>query len=184
MDAGEQPIEHPGMTLRSTLFMLRGPAIAAFLTAAGCGGNPPPEPETPQADESTETAANEAPKDEAPAAEEAASPPAPKRNEGTANAIPDDYTITQADCAQLGKQFAAVTRADQVAALDPKLSAKQKAETEKRIDEVAAKLGDNWVQTCQASLVGKVAERKRLSCALESRSVKAFDACINGDAPP
>lgn len=183
MDAGEQPIEHPGMTLRSTLFKLRGPAIAALFTAVGCGGSPPPEPQTAPTDEGTETAATEAPKEEAPA-EEAAPPPAPKKNEGTGNAIPDDYTITQADCAQLGKQFAAVTRADQVAALDPKLSAKQKADTEKRIDEVAAKMGDNWVQTCQASLVGKVAERKRLSCALEARSVKVFDACINGEAPP
>jgi hypothetical protein len=75
-----------------------------------------------------------------------------------------------------------VTRADQVGALDPKLTAKQRAQTEERIDQVATKMGNDWVQSCQASLVGRVAERKRLSCALEARSVKAFDTCINGEA--
>jgi len=180
MDAGEQPIKPAGMTLRSTLFKLRGPAIAAFFTVAGCGGSPPPEPQAAPTEASAEPA--EQPKEEASAEQPAPPPPAPKNEK--ANEIPDEYTLTEADCAQLGKQFAAVTRADQVGALDPKLSASQRAQTEKRIDEVAMKMGDNWVQSCQASLVGKVAERKRLSCALEARSVKAFDTCINGEAPP
>ncbi|UQA60034.1 hypothetical protein [Polyangium aurulentum] len=169
------------MTLRSTLFKLRCPAIAALFTVVGCGGSPPPEPQNAPTEASAEPA--EEPKEEAPAEQPASPPPAPKKSEN-ANDIPDEYTLTEADCAQLGKQFAAVTRADQVGALDPKLSASQRAQTEKRIDEVATKMGDNWVQSCQASLVGKVAERKRLACALEARSVKAFDTCINGEAPP
>jgi hypothetical protein len=181
MDAGEQPSKPSGMTLRSTLFKLVSPAIAALFTAAGCGGNPPPEPQNASAEASTEPM--EEAKEEPSAEQTAQPPPAPNKNE-SANEIPDDYTITAADCAQLGKQFAAVTRADQVGALDPKLSASQRAQTEKRIDEVATKMGDNWVQNCQASLVGKVAERKRLSCALAARSVQAFDTCINGEAAP
>jgi hypothetical protein len=181
MDTRDELIDPSSMVAQSIASRLAGLVVVALL-ANGCGSKPPPEPESASTQASADAPSGEgeqAEKAEAPAPSATAAkvegPPA------KGEAIPDDYLITEADCAALGKQFTAATRADQMAGLDPRLSGKQRADTEKRIEEVAGKMGATWTETCLQSLVGKAAERKRLSCALEARSVKAFDTCINGD---
>jgi hypothetical protein len=99
------------------------------------------------------------------------------------NSIPDDYTMLRGDCSMLGQKLTGVTRADYMAQLSPKLSDDKRAKAEENINEVATKLGDQWTRTCMDSLVDKVVERERIKCAMESRTAKAFEECINPPQP-
>ncbi len=158
---------------------------AAALALAACSSTPPPE--APLVDAEPEPSTADAPADHAAApdlAPEPAPAPAPAAKRSGADSIPDDYSITNGDCAALGKQLANVWRADEVAKLSPKLNEKQRAQAEKSLDDGASKAGEKWTEGCLGSLVGKTADPKSLKCALDSRSVKAFDTCINGEAPP
>lgn len=141
----------------------------------GCGSSPPPEPEFPDAF-SSDTPASDAP----PSAEPSGEPGAAGSKPAKDDSIPDDYQIVAGDCVQLGRQFAAVTRMDQAAKLSPKLKPEQRSQAEKNIDEVATKLGDKWAESCEKSLVGQTTDPRSLKCALESKSVKDFDVCLNG----
>jgi hypothetical protein len=100
------------------------------------------------------------------------------------DSIPDDYAMMSGDCAELGKQLAALTRSDQAVQLSPKLTAQQRAQAEKNIDDVATKLGAKWSDTCEKSLVGKSVDRRSLKCAMDAKTVKDFDACLNSTAAP
>jgi hypothetical protein len=100
------------------------------------------------------------------------------------NSVPEDYSLTDRDCIELAKHYSVVHKADQMAGLSPKLSTAQKEQAEKAIDEAVAKLGDNWATGCRSSLVGGVVERNTLKCAMTSRTVKAFDECLNGTSAP
>ncbi|KYF82988.1 hypothetical protein BE11_37535 [Sorangium cellulosum] len=86
------------------------------------------------------------------------------------------------DCVELGKQLTVLTRTEQVAALSAKLSAEQRGETEKKIDAVAAKLGEQYSQMCEQN-VGKHVDPRSLKCAFDARTVKAFEDCLNGSPP-
>jgi len=116
-------------------------------------------------------------------------PPAPtamptgvKQTGGNANdSIPDNYELTGGDCDALGKQYGAAARADQLAGLNPKLTAAQRAQAEGSIDKVISKLEAQWTEGCRSSLVGKTVDPKALKCALDARTVKAFDVCLNGE---
>jgi hypothetical protein len=70
-----------------------------------------------------------------------------------------------------------------MAQLSPKLSEEKRSAAEKNIDDVASKMASQWTSGCEKSLVGKVVERQRIKCALDSRSLKAFEECINPPAP-
>ncbi|MDI3287891.1 hypothetical protein [Polyangium sp. 15x6] len=179
------------MNGRSLLSTLAAPALATTfatilsLAALGCGAStPPPEDATNQNDSAPDDGASEP-------REATAEPPEPepKPLSHGAKKITDegaaaDYTLTEKDCIELGKQYVAVQRADQIAGLDKRLTDKQREQAVKNIDAVVGKMGEPWANGCIESLVGKVAERKRLECAMAAKSVKAFDECLNGEDPP
>jgi hypothetical protein len=158
---------------------------AAVLAAAliGCGGSTPP-PDNPDS-ELQEPRPSDEP---APSWEGASSPepgPAATSQEPTVDdSIPDDYEMLRGDCVQLGNQLAALTKSDQMVNVSSKLSAAQRAQAEKNIAEVAGRLGDKWAEGCEGSLVGKVVDRKALKCAMDAKTVKDFDACLNATNPP
>lgn len=157
----------------------------------GCGGAPPPPAEQPEPAPVESPAASAAPTPEAASGTEASAPdPAPASSSSAVEApaaprrddtVPDDYALMRGDCVALGKHLTALTRAEQVAALSAKLTAEQRDETEKRIDTVAATLGEQYTQACEQN-VGKHVDPKALKCAFDARTVKAFEACLNG--PP
>ncbi|WP_437735888.1 hypothetical protein [Sorangium sp. So ce1335] len=162
--------------------MITGPVSMLLL---GCAGAPPPPAEQPEPAPVEEPAPRAEPAPEAavpaeaPAAEPAeATPAAPRRDDS----VPDDYALMRGDCVELGKQLTVLTRTEQVAALSAKLTAEQRGETEKRIDAVAAKLGEQYSQMCEQN-VGKHVDPRSLKCAFDARTVKAFEACLNGSPP-
>ncbi|HSN99557.1 MAG TPA: hypothetical protein VLS89_14785, partial [Candidatus Nanopelagicales bacterium] len=153
-------------------------AISAWLL--GCGASTPP-PEAPEPEIAEPVPAEPEPPSEEAAPEEA--PPAPGVKSIGDGSIPDDYEMLRGDCVQLGRQLAALTRADQLALLSPKLTAAQRAQADKNITDVANRIGDKWITGCEESLVGKVVDRKSLQCGMEARTVKAFDECLNAQSP-
>lgn len=167
--------------------MLRvlAPALFAALTAAAalsaCSPSQPPEtPAAPTAAAETPTAA--------PASTAAEAPPATTAMPGSVVKADGDkgsdqpYELTPSDCDALGKQYGIVARADQMAALSPKLSEKQRAATAEQVDRVVSKLEESWIASCQSTLVNKAVEHKVVKCALASKTVKQFDVCLNGEA--
>ena len=108
---------------------------------------------------------------------------APKKS--SSGSIPDDYEMTNRDCVELGKQFKNVIRNDELSKLSPKLKQNQRDAAEASIDRAATTRQDQWVEGCQGSLVGKVVNQGALKCAMGTKSVKDFDACLNqtGEVP-
>jgi hypothetical protein len=104
------------------------------------------------------------------------------KREGGATDVPDDYSLTPNDCQALGRGYGDAARGDQRAALNPKLTAKQREQAEASIDGVVTKLETGWEETCLKSLAGKIVEHKNIKCALAAKTVKAFDVCLNGEA--
>ena len=98
------------------------------------------------------------------------------------DSIPDDYELTPGDCDALGKQYGRLARGDQLAALNPKLSAAQREQAETNIDRAIAPLETRRIDGCASSLAGKATERKLLKCAMDAKTVKAFDICLNGES--
>lgn len=157
-------------------------SLAAGLIAAGllgCGASTPP-PEAPEPEPEPKESWAPSP----PEPDEAEGPkPMPEAPKATVDdSIPDDYSMLRGDCVQLGRQLAALTRSDQLEKLSPKLKQAQREQADKNITEVANKLGDKWIAGCEESLVGKIVDRRSLKCAMDARTVKEFDACLN--APP
>jgi len=168
------------MTARSVLSKLA--AILLLLAPFGCGGSQTPGPDTPGS-------GGDAPPDEGAQGgqglpENDTKPMSHGAKKTNDDGAAEDYMLTERDCSELGKQYVAVQRADQIAQLDSKLTAKQRETAITNIDNVVGKMGEPWANGCIESLVGKVADRKRLACAMSSKSVKAFDDCLNADKPP
>jgi len=167
-----------------TLSLFSWIAGALAVGLLGCGSSTP-SAESPESSDTVEQASEEPAGGAEPGAVEAEAEvkdpaAAPGSAKPTAdNTIPDDYAMMSGDCVQLGKQLAAATRADQLALLSPKLTEAQKAQADKNITDVANRLGEKWTEGCEGSLVGKVVDRKSLKCALDAKSVKVFDACLN-----
>jgi hypothetical protein len=115
--------------------------------------------------------------------EAGASTDEPKKASGPEAWVPDDYSLTAGDCAELGRKLADLIRSDARAALDPKLSAKQREQGEASIDRAAEHREREWLDTCRGSLVGKIVDRTALQCAMRAGTVKAFDECLNGPPP-
>jgi hypothetical protein len=158
-------------------------ALVAFVFVAGCGGAPPavaePSPTPEVAHAEAEPPASPVAEAPPPIAEPARAEPAAKDD-----SVPDVYELTNGDCATLSRQLGDLTRSDERAKLSPKLTEKQRAAVDKSIDDAAAKIADGWVSMCQSTLVGKVVDPKALACALDAKSVHAFDVCLNGSAAP
>lgn len=145
---------------------------------AGCSAAPPvpaAEPEPASSSPSAPAVVETAPKTSTPAPE-----PAPKKLDVRAD-VPDDYELAPRDCQELAGQFASLIRSDQVAMLSPKLSDKAKDQALRSIEKAAAARQDQWAASCEATLVGLTKDRKSLRCAMDAKTVKAFDICLNGE---
>jgi len=180
MDSRAESMQRAGM--RDAALLL---ACAVVLGGhLGCGSSTPP---AESAERPVETEAVSAPAEEAQTSKNEADPaPAQPAPVATTNAqsIPDSHDITNGDCDALGSQLATATRADQVAALDAKLSAAQRSQAQESIDAVSRKVGEKWTETCRRSLVGGATDGAALKCALRAKTVKAFDECLNGPPVP
>ena len=160
------------------MLRLLAPALVAVISGLACfacsPSQPPETPETP--------AASSAPADEpAPPAAPAATVVKGGDPEQKGQSL-ESYELTPSDCDALGRQYGAVARSDQMAALSPKLSEKQRAATAVQVDKVVGKLEESWIAGCHANLVNKAVDHGIIKCALSSKTVKQFDVCLNGEA--
>lgn len=177
----------PGVSpLRPRLRSRLAASAVALVALAGCAGAtpppaPPPDPAPADATPPPEPAVPSA----APEAAQAPDAPPPAASAAAKDdSIPDAYEMSNGDCATLAKQLGDLTRSDQRAGLSKQLSDKQRSAADKSIDSAAAQIQDRWVTMCQGSLVGKVVDPKSLKCALDAKTVKEFDVCLNGDSAP
>lgn len=97
----------------------------------------------------------------------------------TGDSIPDDYSLTERDCVDLGKKLGSLWATDLRAGLSPKLSAKQREKAEESIVEGSTKKADDWADGCIKSLAGKTVDPNVLKCAFDSKDLKAFEKCLN-----
>lgn len=109
-------------------------------------------------------------------------PRAPKST-NNGDSVPADYTLTDRDCVELTKHYVTVQKSDQMAALSPKLSPDQRQQAETSITNAITKIGENWEKGCRTTLVGGIVELESLKCAMASKTVPAFDHCLNGPPP-
>jgi hypothetical protein len=185
MDTREKPIKSAtAMNVRHLCF---GSTLLIATLLSGCGSSSNRDGgNTPDDVSSSSSDGSDSPKDTAksdqPANDTKEMPHGPKST-SDGNSVPEDYTLTDRDCIELAKHYGVVQKADQMASLNPKLSAAQKEQAEGSIDSAVTKLREGWENGCRTSLVGGVVERGRLKCAMASKSVKAFDECINGEPP-
>jgi hypothetical protein len=184
VDKPRKPIEpsimhgtgFPARSLARPLALLAGAMLAA------CSSSTPP-PEKPAPEYTQEESWG--PGKREPESQPEADPVAPGVKPSTAVATPDDYEMTNRDCVELGRQLKAVIRNDEVVKLSPKLKQNQRDAAEASIDRAATTRQDQWIEGCQSSLVGKVVNQAALKCAMGTKTVKDFDACLNtaGDEP-
>jgi hypothetical protein len=163
----------------------RAALVAVATLLAACGGKPK-EAETP---ETPAPLQEDVPPD---ISEDPTSPGKPLSNDGPkqvsgpeASAKESDPAaqsreITPRECQSLAGKYGALTRSDETAKLSPKLNDKQRAQADESISAAAQKLEARWAESCESSLVGKVAEEQALQCAMNAKNVAAFDTCLNG----
>ncbi len=168
----------------SALFAL---LAAAALSACGASSKPPETPDTP-ADGDGAAKSGKSGDDAAPAKDDGAAdvaapaePASPPSHVDKSMSL-DTYEVTPSDCDALGRQYGEVSRRDQMAALSPKLSEKQRSATAAQVETVVSKMEDAWIGHCQTALVNKAVDHDTLKCALDSKTVKEFDVCLNGPA--
>jgi hypothetical protein len=159
-------------------------APVALVLLLGCGASTPKPADAPDGEKSDAPSSTGENGDGAGAKGDAPAAPtmgAVKR-EGGATDVPDDYSLTENDCQALGRGYGDAARGDQRAALNPKLTAKQREQADASIDGVVTKMETAWEETCLKSLAGKIVDHKNIKCALGAKTVKAFDICLNGEA--
>lgn len=162
--------------------------VCALALSAGCSSNPKADDPSKQTETSGQTDVGE-PTDPGPSTsgEEtgATSTAMPTGVKATGlerkddNSVPDDYSLVERDCVDLGKKLGDLWRADLRKSLSPKLNDKQREKAEASIQEAATKKEDDWANGCIKSLVGKSVDPKSLKCAFDSKDLKAFEACLN-----
>lgn len=163
-------------------------ALAVAAAAAGCASGPqsPLEPAEPVLD-------GEGPP---PGAEPTdAPPPGPGPGDGLPRSPPAATAtggidepdpgakfreITPRECQALAGKYGELTRSDETAKLNPKLTDAQRAQATASIDAAARTLEGRWVESCSSSLLGKVAEEAAITCAMSAKNVAEFDTCLNG----
>lgn len=154
---------------------------ACALLVVACGSSQPalgePTAQTPDAP------MGEEPPPEAPAGGASPEPAAAATPTGSPDE-PDPRAkfreITPRECQALGGKYGELTRSDETAKLNPKLTDKQRAQAAESIDAAARTLESRWIESCMASLLGKEAEEEAITCAMSARNVAAFDGCLNG----
>ena len=155
----------------------------ALVLLLGCGASTPKPADAPDGEKS-ETPSSAGENGESPAAKVDAPAPATMgavKREGNATDVPDDYSLTENDCQALGRGYGDAARGDQRAALNPKLTARQREQADASINGVVTKLEAAWEDTCRKSLAGKIVDHKNIKCALAAKTVKTFDTCLNGE---
>ena len=75
-----------------------------------------------------------------------------------------------------------LTISDQMAKVSDKLSQSQRDTARKNVGVGAQKLASNWREACVRDLTGKMANESALRCAMASKTVAAFETCLNGPA--
>src|SRR5262249_43505204 len=95
------------------------------------------------------------------------------------NSVPDDYSLTERDCVDLGKKKAELALADFRSQVGPKVTEKQRQAAEPGFQAAAEKDGNKCADGCLKSLVGKVVDPKALKCAFAAKDAKAFEKCLN-----
>ncbi len=159
--------------------------VCAFVLGCGCSS-------TKKAEEAPQPAGEDAATTEAPPSGDgttssADDPPPPpsgtvKRTDGNGapdNSVPDDYSLVEGDCIQLGKKLGSLWRSELRSTLSAKLNEKQREKAEQSIDDGATKKEDDWANGCIKSLVGKSVDPKSLKCAFDSKDLKSFEKCLN-----
>jgi hypothetical protein len=153
--------------------------------ACGCSSNPKPEDASAKTEETTqgETFEPGTSASAEPSADPGEVPPSGvkatgvERNED--NSVPDDYSLTERDCVDLGKKKAELALADFRAQVGPKVTEKQRQAAEPGFQSAAEKDGSKFADGCLKSLVNKVVDPKALKCAFAAKDVKAFEKCLN-----
>ena len=166
----------------SLLFLSQVVACGAATPPAGSPQQVEAAPSQDPASGSGEAAALDS---QAPAAESAppASAPGGVKKAAADTTVPDDYAMTISDCRALGSKLGAVTRSDELAKLSPKLKAAARDKAAEQIETMAREVGEKWTRSCENNLVDKIVDQPSLRCALSASTVKAFDVCLNGEAP-
>jgi len=159
------------------------PSLALLgLFACSEAAKPPETPETPAASAGP-SASSESSASPEPGAADPAMPGKVVNDAKVDKSMSlDTYELTPSDCEALGKQYGVAARADQMSALSPKISEKQRSATAAQVDKVVSKLEDSWIAGCQTSLVNKAVDRGAIKCAMAAKTVKAFDVCLNGES--
>jgi hypothetical protein len=150
----------------SCLRSMRRSSLAwlAIFAAAACSPNKPPENDGEVATTSVPPTTS--------------TPPAQTTGE-----VPlSDHELSPSDCKVMGEKYRALTISDQEKKLQPELRPEQREQGETAIRSAADKLSTRWTDACLGDLVGKFAPEESLKCAMSSKTVAAFDACLN--APP
>jgi hypothetical protein len=149
-------------------------AMVAITLGSACSSSTPtpqdPNDSTPVADGGNKK----------PAATSASASPDDKQAGFTAT----DRELTHRDCQVLGGRYHDLVMSDEATKLDPKLTDSQREQGKEAIIKGAEVLGDRWTESCEGSLVGKFASEEALQCAMTSKTVAAFDVCLNGPPTP
>ncbi|MFO0756905.1 MAG: hypothetical protein U0359_10455 [Byssovorax sp.] len=169
--------------MRSRPSSLAAALACAAALALGCSSSTPKPADDPGEAKDAPPPDSTPPASTGEKADEAKDAPPPMLKNGPAKdeSVPDDYELTPGDCDALGKQYGRLARGDQLAALNPKLTQAQRETAESNIDRAIAPLEGRWIDGCVASLAGKVSNRASLKCAMDAKTVKAFDVCLNGE---
>jgi hypothetical protein len=177
VDKADKPIEPSRMRRH---YALKATVLVALAAPLACSVKQPTQAgETPMnGSDDTPPSGPSKGSSAGPSGDSSASPDAPPPSKDTS--VPDDYQMTNRDCIELGGQFSNVIRADESAKLSPKLKDKQREAAEQSIEKAANARGQQWTDTCVKSLAGTVQDRSKLKCAMDSKSAKAFDECLNG----
>lgn len=159
--------------------------VSVLALAGGCSSTPKPDDPAQKTDESAPADGND-PEPAAstePPGDSGATPGSSVKATGVQRtddgSVPDDYTLMEGDCVQLGKKLGSLWRADLRTTLSPKLNEKQRAQAEESIEDGASKKADDWANGCIKSLAGKSVDPKALKCAFDSKDLKAFETCLN-----
>jgi len=158
--------------------------VLAALSACASSSKPPETPDSPASTAAADSPPPKASADESGAAADLAAPSeeAPRPSTIDKGISLDTYEMTPSDCDALGRQYGEVARKDQMAALNPKLSEKQRSATAAQVDTVVGKIEEAWIGRCQTALVNKAVDHDAIKCALHAKTVKEFDVCLNGSA--
>lgn len=181
----------PAFYRRAMAKLPRVPSLCALILAIGCSSNPKADDPSKGGEGSAQGESGEVGSSDPlgsstadAAGETGAAPPAPTVkgigvDHNPDNSVPDDYSLVERDCVDLGKKLGDLWRADLRKTLSPKLNDKQREKAEQSIEEGASKKEDDWANGCIKSLVGKSVDPKALKCAFDSKDLATFEKCLN-----